>query len=77
MSGEFFGLFSIMSKFASFLSPLVFAAAVAIFDSSRPGVLSIIVFFLVGIFLLTRVDVEEGKRVAREKDAALLAAATD
>ena len=73
LSGEFFGLFSIMSKFASFLSPLVFALAVALFDSSRPGVLSLIVFFLVGIYLLTKVDVAEGKQVAQAKDAELLA----
>lgn len=76
MSGEFFGLFSIMSKFASFLSPLVFAAAVALFDSSRPGILSIVLFFLIGMWLLRKVDVEEGKRVAREKDRELLGAET-
>ena len=72
LSGEFFGLFSIMSKFASFLSPLVFALAVALFDSSRPGILSLIIFFLIGIYLLTKVDVAEGKRVAQAKDAKLL-----
>jgi UMF1 family MFS transporter len=76
MSGEFFGLFSIMSKFASFLSPLVFALAVALFGSSRPGILSIIIFFFVGIYLLQQVDVAEGKRVAQEKDRELLAGAT-
>jgi len=74
MSGEFFGLFSIMSKFASFLSPLVFAAAVALFGSSRPGILSIVLFFFVGMWLLSRVDVGEGRRVAREKDRELLGA---
>ena len=73
LSGEFFGLFSIMSKFASFLSPLVFAAAVAIFGSSRPGILSIVIFFIVGIILLAQVDVAEGKRFAKAKDAALMA----
>ncbi len=77
MSGEFFGLFSIMSKFASFLSPLVFAAAVAIFNSSRPGILSIVVFFIVGMIILYTVNVDEGKRVAKEKDEEMLAAATD
>ncbi len=74
MSGEFFGFFSIMSKFASFLSPLVFVISVALFDSSRPGVASLILFFGVGIFLLTRVDVEAGKAYAQQKDAALAAA---
>lgn len=72
LSGEFFGFFSIMSKFASFLSPLVFVIAVAVWGSSRPGVLSLIAFFGIGMFLLWRVDVDEGKRVAREKDAELL-----
>jgi hypothetical protein len=32
------------------------------------------VFFVVGIILLQRVDVDEGRRVAREADAAAAAA---
>lgn len=71
-SGEFFGLFGVMEKFSSVMGPFLFAAAAAIFASSRPAILSLILFFLVGIFLLTRVDVEQGRRVAREDDAALL-----
>jgi MFS family permease len=74
MSGEFFGFFSIMSKFASFLSPMVFVLSVALFDSSRPGVASLFFFFAIGIFLLTRVDVAEGKALADQKDAEILAA---
>jgi hypothetical protein len=68
-SGEFFGLYGVMEKFSAIIGPLLFALAAAVFDSSRPAVLSLIVLFLVGIFLLTRVDVEEGRRVAREEDA--------
>jgi UMF1 family MFS transporter len=49
-------------------------AAVTVFGSSRPAVLGLIVFFLVGIYLLTRVDVDEGRRVAREADASAAAA---
>ncbi|WP_420629563.1 MFS transporter [Candidatus Leptofilum sp.] len=74
MSGEFFGFFSIMSKFASFLSPLVFVLSVALFDSSRPGVASLFFFFAIGIFLLSRVNVAEGKAVADAKDTEILAA---
>jgi hypothetical protein len=73
LSGEFFGFFSIMSKFASFLSPLVFVVAIAIWGSSRPAVLALVAFFGIGMYLLTRVNVDEGKRVAREKDIELLA----
>ncbi len=74
MSGEFFGLFSIMSKFASFLSPVFFVVAIALFDSSRPGVLSIVVFFLVGGLLLSRVNVSAGRKTAQEKEAEMLRA---
>ncbi|MFK7800883.1 MAG: MFS transporter, partial [Anaerolineae bacterium] len=72
-SGEFFGFFSIMSKFASFLAPLVFVVSVALFDSSRPGVLSLIFFFAIGMYLLTKVDVDRGIALAKAKDAEYLA----
>ncbi len=69
-SGEFFGLFAIMEKFSSLIGPLLFAAAGMAFNSSRPAVLSLIAFFLIGIWLLTRVDVAAGRRVAEEEDLA-------
>jgi MFS transporter, UMF1 family len=70
-SGEFFGLFAIMEKFSSLLGPLLFAAAGILFNSSRPAVLSLIAFFIVGIVLLLFVNVAEGHRVAKEEDAKL------
>jgi UMF1 family MFS transporter len=73
-SGEFFGFFSVMSKFSAILGPLVFVAAVAVFGSSRPAILGVVVFFIVGIILLSRVDEDEGRRVAREADQAAAAA---
>ncbi|MCA9983896.1 MAG: MFS transporter [Anaerolineales bacterium] len=76
-SGEFFGFFSIMSKFASFLSPLVFVLSVAIFQSSRPGVLSLILFFAIGMYLLGKVDVAAGRKLARQMDAEAQIAAAD
>jgi UMF1 family MFS transporter len=51
------------------LGPLIFALAVAIFGSSRPAVISLILFFIVGGVLLMRVNVAEGQRIAREEDA--------
>jgi MFS-type transporter involved in bile tolerance (Atg22 family) len=42
-----------------------------VFGSSRPAVLSLVVLFFIGGFLLTRVNVEEGRRVAQLEDAAL------
>lgn len=72
-SGEFFGFFGVMEKFASLIGPLLFAFAGLAFGSSRPAILSLIALFLIGIFLLLRVDVEAGKRVAQADDAALMA----
>ena len=72
VSGEFFGFFSVMSKFSAILGPVLFAGAVAVFGSSRPAVLSLVLFFIVGIVLLNKVDVEEGQRTARQADAELM-----
>ena len=71
-SGEFFGLFAIMEKFTSLMGPALFALSVLLYDSSRPGILGIVVFFFVGGYLLTRVNTQEGQRVAREEDARYL-----
>lgn len=71
-SGEFFGLYAIMEKFASLIGPLLFAAAALIFNSSRPAILSLIALFLIGIAVLLAVNVEEGRRVAQAEDAKLL-----
>ncbi len=70
-AGEYFGMFSILSKFASFLSPLLFVASVALWDSSRPAVLALAVMFVVGIVLLRRVDVDAGRALAVDVDAGL------
>ena len=68
-SGEFFGFYSIMEKFASIIGPLIFAFAGIVLGSSRPAILSLIVLFVIGGYLLSRVNISEGQRVAREEDA--------
>ena len=68
-SGEFFGFYSIMEKFASIIGPLIFAFAGIALGSSRPAILSLILLFLLGGYLLSRVDIAAGQRVAREEDA--------
>jgi len=70
-SGEFFGLFGVMEKFSSIIGPLLFAVAVAVFGNSRPAILSLIAFFIIGGYLLTRVNIAEGIRVAQQEDAEL------
>lgn len=69
-SSEFFGFFGVFEKFAGIFGPLVFTAAVALFGSSRNAILSVIVFFVAGGALLSRVDVAQGERAARDAEAA-------
>jgi len=67
-SAEFFGLFAIFEKFAGIIGPAIFAATIAMTGSSRNAILSVIAFFIVGGVLLAGVDVEEGRRAAREAE---------
>jgi UMF1 family MFS transporter len=64
-SGEFFAFFSVMDKAAGLLGPAVFSVSAALTGSSRNAILSVIVFFVVGGVLLSRVRVEEGQAAAR------------
>ena len=69
-SGEFFGFFSVFEKFGGILGPLAFAVAVQFSGSSRVAILSVVVFFVVGAWLLTMVDVTAGAAAARAADEA-------
>lgn len=68
-STEFFGFYSVSSKFAGIAGPLVFATVGLAMGSSTWGILSLVVFFGVGAALLTHVDVEAGQRLAREEES--------
>lgn len=68
-STEFFGFFSTGSKFAGIVGPWIFGMIGQAAGSSRPAIVSVAVFFLIGGYILTRVNVEEGRRVAEETDA--------
>jgi UMF1 family MFS transporter len=74
-AGEFFGLFAVFDKFAGIFGPLLFAATVTLLGSSRPAILSLIGFFVVGGILLALVDVEKGQQQAREEETAIEAGA--
>jgi len=69
-TGEFFGFFSTSGKLAGVAGPLVFGLVSQLTGTGRLGILSLVVFFGVGGYLLTRVDVTKGVRSAREAEAA-------
>ncbi len=61
---EFFGLFSLTSKFAATLGPLLYGEIAAATGSHRAAVLSIGALFLIGLILLQRVDEARGRAEA-------------
>src|SRR5688500_10246376 len=71
-SGEFFGFFSVFEKFAGIFGPLLYAGAIAMTGSSRNAILSVIAFFIAGAAVLALVNVDEGRRVAREAEEGTL-----
>ncbi len=60
-SAEFFGFFTVFSKASAVAGTTVFAIVSGITGSGRPAILSVVGFFIVGLILLIRVDVEEAR----------------
>jgi UMF1 family MFS transporter len=68
-SAEFFAFYGVFEKFAGIIGPALFATVIASTGASRDAILALVVFFVVGGGLLAFVDVEEGRRAAREAEA--------
>jgi UMF1 family MFS transporter len=71
-TSEFFGFFGFLGKSAAMMGTFLYGIASSTFDS-RVAVLTVTVVILVGTYLTTRIDLEEGIRVAEEEDARVLA----
>jgi len=59
-SAEFFGFFAISGRFSSVFGPLIYGALIAVTGSVRWGILSILVFFVVGMAMLWTVNEKKG-----------------
>jgi len=62
---EFFGFFTISAKFASIFGPLIFGLVTDLSENPRNAILSLILFFVVGMIILSRVDTERGRLRAK------------
>jgi UMF1 family MFS transporter len=69
-TSEFFGFYSSSGKLAGVAGPLIFGLVSQGTGTSRLGILSLIFFFAVGGWLLTRVDVASGQAAARRAEIA-------
>jgi len=56
---EYFSLYEVSDKGTSWLAPLFFGLALQFTHSYRVAILSLVVFFIVGLAVLTRVDVRK------------------
>ena len=56
-AGEFFGFFSVSSRFAGIIGPLLFGFLSQITGSSRHSILAIVLLFILGMFILLKVEI--------------------
>ncbi len=70
-SAEFFSFFGVFDKFAGIAGPMVFGIVGQLTGTGRLGIVAIALFFILGIALLSRVDIEAGRRAALEEERAL------
>jgi len=67
-TSEFFGFFGFLGKSAAMIGTFLYGITSTAFDS-RVAILSIVLVILAGTYLTSKVDLEEGIRVAEEEDA--------
>jgi UMF1 family MFS transporter len=61
---EFFGFYNMLGKFAAVVGPILVGWITVITGNPRAGILSIVLLFIIGGLLLSRVDFKEGERIA-------------
>ncbi len=65
---EYFGIYEISDKGTSWLCPILFGLALQFTKSYRVAILSLVIFFALGLAMLTRVNVQEGMRAVERGD---------
>ena len=68
-SAEMFGFFGIFDRFGGAIGALIFGIVLASVGTSRPAIVSLLAFFVIGGVLLAFVDVDRGRRAALEAEA--------
>ncbi|GAP11448.1 permease of the major facilitator superfamily [Bellilinea caldifistulae] len=71
-SAEFFGFFSVFEKFANIAGPFLFGVVSTLTGASRLSIVSLIFFFGIGMYLLSRVNIERGMKVAELEEQTLI-----
>ena len=72
-SAEFYGFFSVSEKFNTVIGPILFSVVNQVTGNSRLAIISLVIFFIGGILLLSKVDIVRGVKVAKSEDAKMVA----
>ncbi|HUS20119.1 MAG TPA: MFS transporter [Terriglobales bacterium] len=65
-SAEFFGFYTVFSKFSAIWGPWVFALITHFAQSARTAIVSLVVFFVIGVILLSLVDEQQARSAKLE-----------
>ncbi len=65
-AAEFFGFYNMLGKFSVVFGPILMGTITLVTKNSRTGILSVLILFILGLFFLNRVNIEEGEKTARE-----------
>ena len=65
-AAEFYGFYNMLGKFAAILGPPLMGYIGLITGNPRVGILSLIILFILGAYCLSKVDLEEGEKMAKE-----------
>jgi|TARA_B100001971_G_scaffold16853_1_gene13084 UMF1 family MFS transporter len=65
-SAEFFGFYNMLGKFATIIGPPLMGYVGLVTGNSRMGILSLVFLFIAGGIILSRVDLDDGERMAKE-----------
>ena len=71
-TAEFYGFFSVSEKFNTVVGPFVMAVITQLTGDGRWGIVSLVIFFVLGIIMLRGVDIERGIKQAQEEDAKMV-----
>ncbi|MGI6740752.1 MAG: MFS transporter [Brevefilum sp.] len=71
-TAEFYGFFSVSEKFNTVVGPFVMAVITQLTGDGRWGIVSLVIFFVLGIVMLRGVDIERGIKQAQEEDAKMV-----
>ncbi len=71
-TAEFYGFFSVSEKFNTVVGPFIMALITQLTGDGRWGIVSLVIFFIVGIIMLRNVDIERGIKRAKEEDAKMI-----